>query len=144
MIVIQVMILAMEMVNNKHIGEMCEVTLTRQSYGLEMCDEREGNNKMTPGFGLQNWMEVVPFREIKNKEQQRRTRFEGNKHDIGCRYIKTRVSSWCAKWDVMVIVGTEEGSGWGHKFLKFMWIVRRHEAVSVKAHQLRMHTIRRF
>lgn len=131
MIVIQVMILVMEMVNNKPIGEMCEIKLTRQSYGLKMCDEREGNNIDDSWVWVAKWREVVLLTEIKNKEQSR-TRFEENKHDIGYRYIKTRVSLWCAKWDVIMIVGTEEGSGWGHKFLKYQWIGSRHEAVPWK------------
>lgn len=31
--------------DGKYTREMCEITLTRQSYGLKMCDEREENNK---------------------------------------------------------------------------------------------------
>ncbi|XP_022359526.1 androgen-induced gene 1 protein isoform X2 [Enhydra lutris kenyoni] len=66
-----------------------------------------------------------------NKEYQRRTRFEGEVHDFGCRYMDFEVCLRCIEHCFINFSETEERSGLRRRFVKFPCIGFRHEPVNI-------------
>ena len=68
---------------------------------------------MPPRFELQNGVTSNTIQ--RDKEYQRRTRFEGEEHDLGCRYIDSEACSMCFEGCLINFSETEERSGLGHR-----------------------------
>lgn len=65
----------------------------------------------------------------RDKEYQWRTRFEREEHDFGCRYMDFEVCLRCSEDRLINFSETEERSGLGLRFLKYLCIGYKHEAV---------------